>query len=80
MRDVFLDNEANEKYILGQFRVLLEVASVRSYALGIGHPYPETVKALAKLPEMAEKAGVEIVPVRELIRERAGPSFSPVNE
>ncbi len=71
-RDVFLDNRADEHYILGQFRTLLEVARVRGHALGIGHPYPETVRALARFPEMAAQAGVAIVSLKELVREQAG--------
>ncbi len=67
-RDVFLDNVQDVDHIIEQLRALIEVAKVKGSSIGIGHPYPETVTALALLPEMASRAGVEIVPLRELAR------------
>ena len=66
-RDVFLDNERNVDNILEQFRVLIEIAKVKGEAIGIGHPYPETLQALSRVAEIAESAGVEIVPVRKFL-------------
>ncbi len=66
-RDVFLDNERNVDIILEQFRVLIEIAKVKGEAIGIGHPYPETLRALSQFTEIAESAGVEIVPVRNFL-------------
>ena len=67
-RDVFLDNVQDEEHIVEQCRALIEVARVKGSAIGIGHPYPETMTALGFLPEMANQAGVEVVALRELIR------------
>jgi len=69
-RDVFLDNRPVEKAILDQFRVLIEVARSRGYAVGIGHPYPETVAALKKIGALAAGAGGEMVTVRKLVAAR----------
>jgi len=66
-RDVFLDNERNVDNILEQFRVLIEIAKVKGEAIGIGHPYTETLQALSRVAEIAESAGVEIVPVRKFL-------------
>ncbi len=66
-RDVFLDNERHVGNILEQFRVLIEIAKVKGEAIGIGHPYPETLQALSRVAEIAESAGVEIVPVRRFL-------------
>ena len=66
-RDVFLDNVADVEHITEQLRALIEVARIKGRAIGIGHPYPVTATALALLPEMANRAGVEIVVVRELV-------------
>jgi polysaccharide deacetylase 2 family uncharacterized protein YibQ len=66
-RDVFLDNDRNIDNILEQFRVLIEIARVKGEAIGIGHPYPETLQALSRVAEIAESAGVEIVPVRKFL-------------
>ncbi len=66
-RDVFLDNERNVVKILEQFQVLIEIARVKGEAIGIGHPYPETLQALTRVKEIVAAAGVEIVPVRKFI-------------
>ncbi|MEA3333992.1 MAG: divergent polysaccharide deacetylase family protein [Pseudomonadota bacterium] len=66
-RDIFLDNVPDVEHIMEQFRALIEVATIKGRAIGIGHPYPVTATALALLPEMANRAGVEIVAVRELV-------------
>lgn len=67
-RDVFLDNVQDVEHIVEQFRALIEVARVKGSAIGIGHPYPETMAALSFLPEMATQAGVEVVALRKLLR------------
>jgi polysaccharide deacetylase 2 family uncharacterized protein YibQ len=67
-RDIFLDNVPDVEHIVEQFQALIEVARIKGRAIGIGHPYPETAIALALLPEMASRAGVEVVAVRELVK------------
>ncbi|MEA3347445.1 MAG: divergent polysaccharide deacetylase family protein [Pseudomonadota bacterium] len=67
-RDIFLDNVQDEEHIVEQFRALIEVARVKGSAIGIGHPYSETAAALATFSEMAGRAGVEVVALRELVR------------
>lgn len=66
-RDVFLDNVRDEKYILGQLKKLISIAEVKKTAVGIGHPYPETVAALHHLNHLAQEAKITIVPVSNLI-------------
>ncbi len=66
-RDVFLDNERDVAKIIEQFRVLVEIARIKKSAIGIGHPYPETLMALTRFSKIAESAGVEIVAVRKLL-------------
>ncbi len=75
-RDVFLDNDPDRQHILGQFRILFEVARVRGYAVGIGHPYPETAAALREISELAARDGIEIVPLRELITRSCGKNLA----
>jgi len=66
-RDIFLDNERDPDYVRYQFARLLEIAHRRGHAIGIGHPYPETLTVLADaLPELAD-LGVELVPVSRLV-------------
>jgi hypothetical protein len=66
-RDVFLDNIKDSQYITAQLEKLLAIAGRRRTAVGIGHPYPETVAALSRLPELCARSGVKVVPVNELL-------------
>ena len=75
VRDVFIDNEREPRAIEQQLRTLVRTARSRGYALGIGHPYPETLEALERwLPTLAQ-ANVELVPLATLLAvERNGRS------
>lgn len=66
-RDVFLDNQVDPEAIRQQFRRLLAKARRDGTAIGIGHPYPETITVLAEeLPQLAP-AGFALLPVSALI-------------
>jgi polysaccharide deacetylase 2 family uncharacterized protein YibQ len=66
-RDVFLDNVAESDAIVQQIRRLAEKARRNGSAVGICHPYPETLKALREeLPRLARQ-GIEFVPVSALL-------------
>jgi len=66
-RDVFLDNHAEPAYIAAQLRLLVRKARLQGSAVGIGHPYPETIAVLAReLPRLA-RDGVALVPVSSVI-------------
>ena len=45
-RHVFLDNRLEESAILSQLRRLKGIALKYGHAIGIGHPFPETAKAI----------------------------------
>lgn len=65
-RDVFLDNVRDRKKIIIQLRKLLGTAQRHGMAIGIGHPYPETLAALKEFS--GEMLGqVEVVGVGELV-------------
>ena len=67
-RDVFLDNEPTPDAILAEFERLVEMARKNGHAVGIGHPYPQTMAFLAEhLPELEERYGVTLVPITELL-------------
>ncbi len=66
-RDVFLDNIQDEQYILAQLRKLIAIAQIKKTAVGIGHPYPETVAALRRVGQLTQESRVSIVPVSKLI-------------
>ncbi len=70
-RDVFLDHEPAAAAVREQFRRLLSEARTRGTAIGIGHPYPATIRVLREMLPQASARGVEIVPVQEVVRVRA---------
>lgn len=66
-RDVFLDNKNDYNYIMGQFRQLEKIAKKNGYAVAIGHPYSQTLSALQDWLKEAEKDGVEVVHLSDLL-------------
>ena len=67
-RDVFLDNQKDLKYILGQLKETTAVAKRRGTAIAIGHPNASTAQALAQaIPEM-QAAGITFVPASTLVK------------
>ncbi|WP_262695125.1 divergent polysaccharide deacetylase family protein [Kordiimonas aquimaris] len=66
-RDVFLDNERNPDYIRGQIATLERIARKRGYAVGIGHPYPETITELKRWQETLEGKELQLVPISQIV-------------
>lgn len=66
-RDLFLDNEADVAKITSQINKLVKLAQRRGQAIGICHPHPETVKALARVVPQLRRRGIEIVAVSALL-------------
>jgi polysaccharide deacetylase 2 family uncharacterized protein YibQ len=70
-RDVFLDNVAEVEAITREIRRLESKARRQGMAIGICHPYPETLEALRKeLPAMTRR-GITVVPVSVLLQKKA---------
>lgn len=65
-RHVFLDNEQDGAAVRNGLKLLIEVARRRGSAIGIGHPYPETLAVLAEELPKLEAEGVQLVPASEL--------------
>jgi len=66
-RDVFLDNIREPEYIREQFQQLIRRAKIRGKAIGIGHPYPETIATLREELEKLDESGVKLVFTSEII-------------
>lgn len=66
-RHVFLDNSVDQAHISEQLHRLAEMANQQGYAIGIGHPYPETLLALKQTLPVIRQAGVRIVPISRLV-------------
>jgi len=60
-RDIFLDNTRDPEYIREQFQQLIRRAKIRGKAIGIGHPFPETIATLAEELEKLDESGVKLV-------------------
>lgn len=69
-RNVFLDNNRDVEYIKGQIAELVSIARKRGKAVGIGHPYPETIEALKETVSGLEGKGVEIVRLSEIVEKQ----------
>lgn len=66
-RDIFLDNDANVEKIARQIRKLAVLASKRGSAIGICHPYAETIAALRQEEGFLRQQGVEVVAASALL-------------
>ncbi len=67
VREVFLDNARDAAAIDRQLAALVTAARRNGHALGIGHPYPETLAALERwLPGLA-RHDIELVPLSTLL-------------
>lgn len=70
-RDVFLDNVADVDAIVREIKRLENKARKQGMAIGICHPYPETLEALRReLPAMKAR-GINVVPVSVLLQKQA---------
>lgn len=67
-RSVFLDDEANTSYVLGQLARFHRVVKSQGAALAIGHPHPSTIAALEQYLPQLERDDIRVVPVSELVR------------
>jgi polysaccharide deacetylase 2 family uncharacterized protein YibQ len=67
-RNVFLDNEQERGYILGQLNQAVRLARKSGAAIAICHPHPATIAALAAALPGLEQQGVQLVPASELVR------------
>ena len=67
-RNVFLDADADRSRIKGRLIELFKAAQKKGAAVGICHPYPETLEALKANFALFADYGLEVVPVSRLAR------------
>jgi polysaccharide deacetylase 2 family uncharacterized protein YibQ len=67
-RDVFLDADSDRGRIKSRLIELFRLARKKGQAVGICHPYPETLQALKTNFRLFEDYGLEVVPVSRLLR------------
>jgi polysaccharide deacetylase 2 family uncharacterized protein YibQ len=66
-RNIFLDNSPEEPAILSQLYRLRQHARRYGYAIGIGHPYPETARAIDSFQGIIRKSDLFMVQVSQLV-------------
>ena len=66
-RDVFLDSTRDPAAIEREFERLIRIARRDGAALGIGHPFPETLDFLESALPRLEAEGIRLVSLRELL-------------
>jgi len=66
-RDIFLDNEQDVEKISREIHKLAVLAGRRGQAVGICHPYAQTLEALRREAPYLKQQGIEIVPVSQLL-------------
>lgn len=72
-RDVFLDNERDERLIQLQFDKLIDMAKTHGRAIAIGHPHPETIAVLARNLVRLDSRGVRLINPADMV----GGLFTP---
>ena len=66
-RHLFLDRDVNREKIIQQLYSLITYARTYGQAIGIGHPYPETLQALRSTLPRLRGAGITFVPISHLV-------------
>ena len=66
-RDTFIDYEATVESVTEQIHYLIKLAKKNGSAVGIAHPYPATLEVLEKAWPIFYEAGVDLIPVSELV-------------
>ena len=76
-RDVFIDDERSASAIGRQIQLMEELARENGNVIAIGHPYPETLKALMAWSKTIKERGFRLAPLREvlILREASTPAL-----
>jgi polysaccharide deacetylase 2 family uncharacterized protein YibQ len=67
-RDVFLDPDKVPETIAREFARLKKLARQRGFAVGIGHPYPETLAFLEDVLPKLEDEGFELISISRYVK------------
>jgi uncharacterized protein len=69
-RDVFIDAERSASAIGRQLMRIEDLARKNGSVVAIGHPYPETLKALSAWSKTIKERGFRLAPLREVLTMR----------
>lgn len=76
-RNVFLDHTPSAEQIDKQFNRLLRLSKKYGYAVGIAHPYPQTLKYLNVHLDSLQERGIELVKLSEVLSSGATYAYHP---
>ncbi len=68
VRDVFIDHERDTGFIKKQLDLLSDIAIKKGKAVGICHPYPETISVLRQYIKKFKENGIKIVSLSEIVQ------------
>ncbi len=66
-RNVFIDHTPSLEQIDKQFHRLIRLSRKYGYAVGIAHPYPQTLKYLKTHLQQLDKQGIKLVKLTDLL-------------
>jgi polysaccharide deacetylase 2 family uncharacterized protein YibQ len=66
-RNVFLDGSNQEEYIQKKLIELFRLAQKKGKAVGIGHPFKETLKVLKENLDLVNEFNLELVLVSQIV-------------
>lgn len=66
-RDVFLDTDRDPAAVEREFERLKALARSRGFAMGIGHPYAETLDLLERVLPGLEAEGIELISIGDYV-------------
>lgn len=67
INDIFLDSEESWERVQSKMWQLADLAAARGAAIAIGHPHPNTLRAVREISPLLIQRGFEFVPVSELV-------------
>lgn len=76
-RNVFIDHTPSPEQIDKQFHRLLRLSKKYGYAVGIAHPYPQTLEYLKVNLDLLEQQGITLVKLSDLMSSGAAYAYHP---
>lgn len=72
-RDIFLDHDRGPEALENAWQAAIALARRQGHAVVIAHPHPETIDFLAQALPKLTHAGVRLVPITEVLKQREAP-------
>jgi polysaccharide deacetylase 2 family uncharacterized protein YibQ len=79
-RNVFIDHTPNPEQIDKQFHRLLSLSKKYGYAVGIAHPYPQTLEYLKVHLDTLQQHGIQLVKLSDLLSSGVTYAYHPKAE